>query len=69
MSSNKITINLKDAETLKCSECQNETFVEVYMFKKVSKLMTGSPEDSLVPFPSYKCDKCGNINQEFDFPQ
>jgi uncharacterized Zn finger protein len=69
MSSNKITINLKDAETLKCGECQNETFVEVYMFKKVSKLMTGSPEDSLVPFPSYKCDKCGNINQEFDFPQ
>lgn len=39
------------------------------MFKKVSKLMTGSAEDSLVPFPSYKCDKCGNINQEFDFPQ
>lgn len=69
MSSNKLTINLKDAETLQCSECQNDTFIEVYKFKKVSKLMTGSAEDSLVPFPSYKCDKCGNINQEFDFPQ
>jgi hypothetical protein len=40
-------------------------FREVTYIKKVSKLLTGSHEDTIVPFPSYCCDKCSHVNQEF----
>ena len=40
-------------------------FKEVIILKKVSKLVTGSSEDTLVPFPTYMCDGCGHVNEEF----
>jgi hypothetical protein len=32
----------------------------------VSKLLTGSAEDTIVPFPIYKCDSCGHVNKGFN---
>jgi hypothetical protein len=29
-------------------------------------LLTGSPEDQLVPMETYVCAKCGHMNKEFD---
>ena len=65
----KIKIDLKSAETVKCGGCGNTTFREIYSFKKVSKLLTGSSQDALVPFPMYKCESCGHINEEFRMPE
>ena len=48
----KPRIDLKQQETVKCSECQSKYFKEVVMIKKVPKLLTGSHEDSIVPFKS-----------------
>ena len=27
--------------------------------------MTGSKDDTLVPFPTYRCDDCGHVNEDF----
>jgi uncharacterized Zn finger protein len=62
----KPKINLRDCETIKCEKCEGIYFREVIYVKKVSKLLTGSPEDTTVPFPIYKCDSCGNINKGFN---
>jgi len=62
-------ISLKDADTVKCEMCENETFQEVLSFKRVNKLLTGAAQDTLVPIPIYKCDKCGHINAEFAMPE
>ena len=35
------------------------------MIKKVSKLLTGSQEDTIVPFPTYRCADCHHVNEEF----
>ena len=59
-------INLRDCETIKCEKCESIYFKEVIYIKKVSKLLTGSPEDTTVPFPIYKCDSCGHINKGFN---
>jgi hypothetical protein len=40
-------------------------FKEVTLLKKVSKILTGAPEDTIVPFPTYMCNKCGFVNEEF----
>lgn len=65
----KLTINLKLADTIQCEECNNTTFNEAFQFKKISKLMTGGTNDSIVPFPIYKCDSCGHINSDFAMPE
>jgi hypothetical protein len=36
------------------------------MLKKVPKLLTGSHEDTIVPFPTYMCNECGHVNGDFE---
>lgn len=58
-------IDLKTQPTESCENCKNEYFKEVVLIKRVSKLYTGSSEDTLVPFPTYMCEKCGHVNKDF----
>jgi hypothetical protein len=62
----KPRIDLKQQETVKCTECGSKCFKEVVMIKKVPKLLTGSHEDTIVPFPTYMCNSCGFVNEEFE---
>ena len=62
----KPRIDLKQQETIKCEKCGSKFFKEVTMIKKVPKLLTGSGEDTLVPFPTYMCNSCGFVNEDFD---
>lgn len=66
MEIDKPKINLKDQPTIVCDNCGHNYFREVVYIKKVSKLLTGSSEDTTVPFPIYKCDSCGHINEGFN---
>jgi uncharacterized Zn finger protein len=59
-------IDLKDQPTLVCEVCDSKYFKEVVLVKKVSKLLTGSMEDTIVPFPTYRCDDCGHVNKDFE---
>jgi hypothetical protein len=61
----QLKINLREQPTLKCENCESEIFKEVVLIKKVSKLMTGSSEDTIVPFPTYVCALCNHMNEEF----
>lgn len=58
-------IDLRQQETVVCSECKSKYFKEVTLLKKVPKLLTGSHEDTIVPFPTYMCNNCGNVNEDF----
>ena len=57
-------IDLRQQETIKCEKCDSIYFKEVTMLKKVPKLLTGSHEDTIVPFPTYMCSDCGNVNKD-----
>ena len=57
-------IDLRQQPTIVCEECGEKFFKEVTMLKKVPKLLTGSPEDTIVPFPTYMCNNCGFVNEE-----
>ena len=61
----KLNINLADAPYLACEACGHEVFEEKMMIKKISKFMTGAPQDSIVPLQVIACAKCGNINDLF----
>ena len=62
----QIQVNVMDAPNVKCEECGKIYFEKVTVIKKISKLLTGSPEDQLVPMETYVCAKCGHMNEEFD---
>ena len=58
-------IDLKEQPTVVCEKCSSMYFKEVTMIKKVAKLLTGSSEDTIVPFPTYMCNECGHVNADF----
>lgn len=61
----QMKVNLREQPTVKCEECGGVLFEEVTLIKKVSKLITGSTDDTLVPFPTYRCAECKHMNEDF----
>ena len=60
-------INLREHGTqVKCENCGNDSFEESFFLFKISKILTGESSDSLVPVPTFKCAKCGHINDEYN---
>ena len=59
-------IDIKQQQTVKCEKCACKYFKEVTLIKKIPKLLTGSDEDTIVPFPTYRCDDCGYVNDDFE---
>ena len=58
-------VDLREQPSVKGEKCESLFFEEVTMIKKVSKLLTGSGEDTIVPFPTYRCADCHHVNEEF----
>ena len=54
---------LTDAREMLC-ECGNDTFMDGVRFRKVSRLLTGQPMDSVLPIQVFLCTKCGEAFNE-----
>jgi hypothetical protein len=55
---NNINISLDKTIEIKCNQCDNNTFIEGVMLRKVSKFLVGSPQDALIPIQIMICSKC-----------
>lgn len=51
-----------DAPWMKC-ECGGITFTQLIMVKRISKLLSGAAQDSILEVPMMKCDSCNKIPQ------
>jgi DNA-directed RNA polymerase subunit RPC12/RpoP len=60
-----MNVSLKDTTPVACEECGNEIFVEGVMLRKISRFVTGTAQDALMPIPVFTCSKCGHVNAEF----
>ena len=69
MENPKIRLGLDNSSPIICEACSNDTFVEASFLRRVSKLLTGSPEDMVMPVPTFLCSKCGHINENFQLPE
>lgn len=49
---------LTDAREMLC-ECGNDTFMDGVKFRKVSRILTGAPMDSVIPIQVFLCTQCG----------
>jgi hypothetical protein len=57
-------VNILATTAIVC-DCGNPTFKEVMYIRKESRLMSGLPEDRLVPIQLMACDKCGELIEHF----
>ena len=54
-----------DSTEVKCEDCEGSTFVQVFLIRRVSKLIALTEQDSYIPVPTFQCSSCGHINKEF----
>jgi hypothetical protein len=60
----KVNINLNDAQDLTCNNCGSHFFNTVYMFKKISALVSPNGRESIIPIETFSCIECGTIPPE-----
>ena len=58
-----LNFSLNDARDMPC-ECGNLIFMPGFRFKKISRLLTGEPKDSVLPVQLYLCTACGKPHQD-----
>jgi len=61
----QLNIQLDKTLPLVCENCGNDTFQEALFLRKVSKFLTASTKDSLLPIPTFTCARCHYVNNEF----
>ena len=61
----QISIDPKDLKDIVCEQCECKFFRQVNAFKRISALVSPSGKEQIVPVPTFRCDECGFINEEF----
>jgi len=62
----KLNINFAEQPTVDCDGCGGKFFKKVTVMKRVSKLLTGSAQDEIVPLETYACESCSHVNDDFN---
>ena len=57
----EMTVDLKQAETLQCEKCTNYLFITSFVLKRISKLMSPTGQEGIVPVQVYRCGNCGAV--------
>lgn len=60
-----MNVSLKDTTPITCEECEHNVFQEGVILRKISRFVTGTQQDALMPIPVFSCAKCGHVNTEF----
>ena len=60
----QVKIDLSKSTPIVCSACGDDIFVNGFKFRKISKLITGTPQDAVIPIEVFLCGSCGAVNEE-----
>ena len=60
-------MNIKPSELddVICEECNNFTFVQVVLMKRMPPLISPTGKEAFIPMEVYACNACGHINERF----
>ena len=56
-----LQIDLSKAETIVCENCGNASFIQAFLLKKVSALVSPTGKEAIVPMQVFSCGNCGTI--------
>lgn len=57
-------IDISKSKPMKCAECGYDVFITGTKFRRISKLITNTPQDMIIPLETLLCGNCGAVNQE-----
>ena len=57
----KVQLDLKDAETMTCQKCGNKIFIQGYVIKRISAIVSPSGQEMIAPVQVFNCGNCGEI--------
>ena len=57
----QVNVDLKDAETMKCAECDNSIFIQGYVIKKISAILSPTGQEVIAPVQVFNCGSCGTM--------
>lgn len=56
---------LSTAKDLVCSNCGNNVFMQSYIIKQISAILSPTGKEILYPMQVFSCTNCGNIDDIF----
>jgi hypothetical protein len=64
-------IDIKKTTAILCDnkECNGDMFMSAMKFRRVSKILTGTKDDQIIPVTVFMCVSCGTVNREFDLDE
>jgi len=54
-------IDLKNATTMRCQKCDNPIFIQGYVIKKMSALVSPTGQEIIAPVQVFNCGSCGEM--------
>ena len=61
----QVQVDLKQADTIKCSDCNNYLFITSFILKKLSAIVSPNGQEALIPVQVYSCGNCGKLAEGF----
>ena len=58
-------IDISKTTPVKCEKCENQTFKQTLLIRKLSALISPNGQETIVPMAVFACEKCGHVNSEF----
>ena len=53
--------DLKNAETMKGAKCGNSIFIQGYVIKKISAIVSPTGQEVIAPVQVFNCGSCGEL--------
>ena len=57
----QVQVDLKNAETMKCAQCGNSIFIQGYVIKKISAIVSPTVKAVIAPVQVFNCGSCGEL--------
>ena len=51
----QVKIDLSDADTMKCQKCGNSIFIQGYVVKRISAILSPTGEEVIAPIQVFNC--------------
>ena len=57
----QVKIDLSDADTMKCQKCENSIFIQGYVIKRISAIVSPTGKEVIAPIQVFNCGNCGEM--------
>ena len=57
----QVQVDLTDAETMTCMKCDNKIFIQGYVIKKISAIISPTGQEVIAPVQVFNCGSCGEL--------